>query len=363
MLIGASLLTPAAVMRPAERPASRYSDLQLYRNIVDRVAAGQDYYVAAASELRTHHYPTYPWAAFRQPWQSMLLAALRTEKARWLAVAILAIAAIGLSYRALAQANVPLPRRMLAIPLIGAGLAAVASPASPYLHETWSGILILASLACWRPGRLGVAVVLGVAACLIRETALPYPTAMLAFVIFQRRWTEARAWAVGMAIFGAALAFHIHLASQQHHTSDLASNGWLKFGGWSFIIAMAHVNPFLDLLPAAGIALVVGLSILGFASADNEWMTRVGATVGAFLVTFACVGRPDNSYWGLLYAPLLPLGLVYADRAVGGLMRAGANSLRQKAAIPGDLGVDAGQPLEHEVPAVARHGSRSRGVA
>jgi hypothetical protein len=29
----------------------------------------------------------------------------------------------------------------------------------------------------------------------------------------------------------------------------------------------------------------------------------------AFLSVFLLVGRPDNSYWGLLIAPILPLGL------------------------------------------------------
>jgi hypothetical protein len=37
---------------------------------------------------------------------------------------------------------------------------------------------------------------------------------------------------------------------------------------------------------------------------------------------FCIVGRPDNDYWGLLLAPLWPLGLLQADRAAAGLWRA-----------------------------------------
>jgi len=32
--------------------------------------------------------------------------------------------------------------------------------------------------------------------------------------------------------------------------------------------------------------------------------------VTGYMVTFAIAGRADNWYWGLLIAPLLPLGLI-----------------------------------------------------
>jgi len=35
-----------------------------------------------------------------------------------------------------------------------------------------------------------------------------------------------------------------------------------------------------------------------------------GPTVGAYLLAFLVVGKPFNNYWGLLYAALLPMGLV-----------------------------------------------------
>jgi hypothetical protein len=33
------------------------------------------------------------------------------------------------------------------------------------------------------------------------------------------------------------------------------------------------------------------------------------------------VGRPDNEYWGELWAPLLPLGLALAPAALGDLAK------------------------------------------
>ena len=319
-----TLAAPNVLNPPQKAPANTYTDWQLYRDIAKRVQAGQGYYRAAATEQRAHGYPTYPWATFRQPGQSLLLAALRTHTVQWGVIGTLAVVAMLLVRGALDQTSLSTGRKLAATLLMGTGLFEVRDSASPYFHEAWACVLILASLACHRPKRFVASVTLCVAACLFRETAALYLLVMFAFSVFERRWREAAAWAAGAAIFGAALGAHIYFAAQQRAPGDMASNGWLRFGGWPFILATLRTNDFIRFLPAWMVAVVACAAGLGLAGARDRWAARVAATTFAYVGVFAIIGRPDNGYWGLMYAPLLPLGLVYADGAIVDLVRRAA---------------------------------------
>ena len=48
-------------------PSQANADLDLYENIINHVAAGENYYDAAARELRLGNYPLKPFVAFRLP--------------------------------------------------------------------------------------------------------------------------------------------------------------------------------------------------------------------------------------------------------------------------------------------------------
>jgi hypothetical protein len=61
--------------------------------------------------------------------------------------------------------------------------------------------------------------------------------------------------------------------------------------------------------------------LLGLAGWSGAVGSRVGLTVGMYVAAFLFAGRPIHAYWGLMYAPLLPLGLVWAPRALGDLIR------------------------------------------
>jgi hypothetical protein len=70
------------------------------------------------------------------------------------------------------------------------------------------------------------------------------------------------------------------------------------------------MNPVLMHLPDWFHAFAVSALLAGV------WMWRgaaarpVALVLTAFLGLFLLVGRPDNSYWGLLIAPILPLGVL-----------------------------------------------------
>ena len=62
------------------------------------------------------------------------------------------------------------------------------------------------------------------------------------------------------------------------------------------------------------------LILIGLIGWRGKVGTRVGLTVGIYVLAFMIVGRGDNNYWGLMFAPLLPLGLLLAPRSLADLL-------------------------------------------
>jgi hypothetical protein len=46
---------------------------------------------------------------------------------------------------------------------------------------------------------------------------------------------------------------------------------------------------------------------------------RLAATVWGYTLAFAVAGKPWNAYWGLMYSPLLMIGLVCGFHVLKGL--------------------------------------------
>lgn len=335
LLLCAALLTLSTLAAPRLEPppaASRtagphYTDRELYREITGRVQQGQDYYRAAAAAQRAHGYPTSPPWVFREPAEALVLSLLRGEFVRWGALLLLAAAAVVAMRNAADQLTAPAWARIAMTLLFGLGLATVATPSAPYLHENWAAVLIGLSLACWRGGeggrrRWALAVGFGLMACLVREIALIYLVAMAAFALRERRWDEVAAWTGAMAVLAAALAAHLHLAAQVRLATDAVSPGWVRFGGWPFAVLAARRNVILAVLPPAGASLVLMAGLLGLVSTRSPWAWRIAGTLGAFFALFMAVGRPDNYYWGMMIAPLTAMGLPFAPQALRELLQA-----------------------------------------
>ena len=91
--------------------------------------------------------------------------------------------------------------------------------------------------------------------------------------------------------------------------------------GWDFAIATAKWNILLHELPYPLIALALCLGVIGLAGAEDGRARRAAVIVAGYLAGFLVVGRPDNYYWGLLYALLLPVGFLLAPAALRDLFR------------------------------------------
>jgi hypothetical protein len=315
-VVAVAMVPGSGGQQPARAAAEHRSDVGLYRAVVSRVSRGEDYYAAAAAEQRANGYPTAPAVAFREPTQTLVLVALQTDLARQAALLALAGGVIVALWSALGQMGLTPAVRRWSLLLSLTGLAVCLAQNAPYMHETWAGLLIMLSLALRRPERWALSVCAALAACLFRELALPFLLVMLAFAAYERRWRESLAWLGAIAVFGGLFAIHCALASAQHHAGDLTSGGWLKLGGLGFVVATLRWNAVLALAPGWMLIAVASVSAVGLAGFRNGLASRAALALIGYVAAFAVVGRPDNQYWGILYAPLVPLGLALAPSAL-----------------------------------------------
>ena len=296
------------------------SDLKLYKAIVSDIGKGQDYYQAAAVEHRARSYPTYPAPVFREPTLAWLLAVLHFQILQLgILFGLYGVLVIAF-YRELTAGKKPLPVRLSALAVAITGTSVIGVPAGIYWHEVWATLLMALSLLSYRKTRFWPAVLAGLAACLFRELALPYLLVMALFAICQRRWKELAAWSGAIILFLALFSVHLYFASHLHRPGDLVSQGWLGLGGWDFAIATAKWNVFLHMLPYPLIALAMCLGVIGLVGARDERAQRAALTVVGYLSAFLVVGRPENFYWGILYAPMLSAGFLLAPAAIRDLM-------------------------------------------
>ena len=176
-------------------PASgeKDNDLRLYRLIIERVAAGENYYKAATEQQRASGYPVAPGLTVRLPTLALISARIGQGGIVFLGIVVL-IGAIVANYRSFAvEGDGKLKRIVAAMLLLGL------LPLSFGLHRPERGRWIGAWLAA-------------AAALAIRELASPYVLLMAAFALWHRRWREGAAWSALALGFGVALVFHLQAA-------------------------------------------------------------------------------------------------------------------------------------------------------
>lgn len=313
----ATLIAAGLAISPHHRPGpapNRSSDARLYRRIVEDVAGGKAYYAAAAQESRREGYPLRPFLAMRPPLLVVLLARLPTEAARrgvLAGLAMLTLAAWAWRLRDLA-AEQPM-RYAFAIALLSTGLGPDLADLAYAFHEAWAAALIALSLAVHDPRRWWPSLLLGLAAGLIRELAIPYLAVMALFALLEGRRREAAAWVAAVAVVAVALTAHALAVNAVTMPTDLQSPGWLGLGGWPFVLRTVQWNLVVSLAPRLLAAALLPLALLGLLAWPGPLARRVAAITFGFVAAFCFVGRADNYYWGLMIAPLWPLGLFAVD--------------------------------------------------
>jgi hypothetical protein len=301
-----------AVIRTAD---PTQSDLALYQAVAARVADGESYYPAVVAEQRARDYPLRPVVTVRLPSLAWLVAAIGADTALHLLrlLALAAVTAFALRMRTAAPSKLVWAA---ASALAAAAMTLLTVPAMIFWHESWAALLIALSLACRSRERWVTSLLLGIAAVLIRELAVPYLAVMALFAWREGRRTEALAWLAAILIFFAALASHAVWLAGYLQESDQVSPGWARAGGWPLMLSFVQLSTLFAVFPLPLVGLLVPLAFLGWASVRTGMGERAALIVVGYAFAFMLVGRPDNFYWAILIAPLLPMGLAFAPGAL-----------------------------------------------
>lgn len=322
----------------ADRPRRfREGDVQLYRAKVERVHAGEGYYEAAGTEMRTRGYPTgsvFNWRIPTPFWVMGWMPAVVLGKAL---LCGLALALILMAFEVLAREENNVIRRPVACALLLSGPLLPCLLANLFVMPVlWAGIFIALSVCAYGLNRPRAGVGLGLAAVFFRELAMPYCVVAVAIAWWNKRRGELVAWAVGLTAWLIFFAWHWHqVAIRLTETDRVHSQGWVQFGGTAFVIATAQMNAYLILLPQWITAVYLVAAMFGFAGWHTPLGLRCGLTACLFVIAFAVVGQQFNQYWGSLMAPLLCFGVVRFPASLRDLCR-GAFSPR-RALSPGQV--------------------------
>jgi hypothetical protein len=299
--------------------AAEQSDLDLYRDTIARVRAGEPYYPVAADELRRGGYPLRPFVTFRPPTLVMIYAHV-PEILMSVVEALLALGVLFVWWRRL-EPELPLRMLALALVLLVGGTAALVEPVTGLFHESWAALLMALMVGLRRPGHALGAMIAGGIALLVRETVLPMILVMGGLALIERCWREALGWAAVVAIFFAALFAHATMVATVVTPADLASPGWNALLGARFALTSLATVSSATTLPASLGMMVVLLSLFGWLSVATGWALRACLLLLGYGAMLALFARADTFYWALLAAPLSLAGLIFVPRALATLVR------------------------------------------
>lgn len=301
---------------PPGAGGERHGDSATYERIIARMKAGEAYYPAAHAELVANDYGTRSVFNWRTPLYPTLVSLLPSIGFAQVLLAGLALAAALMAGRlAIGEGGLPVAMALGASLVVS--LATCLAPATVLFSETAAGVLILMSVAARGLRWHWLAFAAAVLALFIRELAAPFVVVSALAALAARRKSEVYAWGAALCAYAGYFLLHAHEVAAQIGPMDKAyPDGWVQFGGLDFVLATAQVNGMFWLLPLWVTAIALPLSVLGLAAIPGRWSRVALATILAYLGLFLVVGKPVNTYWGLIYTPLLALGLAWAPFAL-----------------------------------------------
>ncbi len=317
-LILLGLATGASPPHLVEGPPG--NDSSLFLRVLDDLRHGESYYTAIVREQRQGEYPLHPFVTVRLPTLAFALAELPTPGwRRLLAGGLATLTLAAWIWRLRDWVNRPFSFSAAIVVLCGALLPAFLKD-DYTIHEMWSGELIALSLALYSPKHWPVSFVIACLALSIRELTVPFFVVMGMLAWRDGRRLEATAWALGIAAFLGGLVMHAAMLQPLIRADDPASPGWIGIGGWTFLLLLMKWNLLLMVSPDWLAAVAAPLVLLGLIARRGIWEDRLALVVGVYGLAFLTFGRVDNSYWGLMIAPLWPLGVIASGSGLASLI-------------------------------------------
>lgn len=297
-----------------------YSDVRLYVDIADAVAAGEPYYSAAVRLHRTHGFPTRPFVTVRLPTLAWTEAALGWRTMANLLAALLALTAFAWFW--MLRPVSPLRERIAAAVLVAIGGAMAASPELVVTHELWAGVLVALAIALRARGHWVPALLVAALALAIRELALPFALVCAAWALVERRRRELAAWCGLLGAYAVVLWFHRAAVLPLSRDGDALSQGWSGLRGFAAPLRDIADVTVLHLLPAPLSYLVALLAMIGFFGAPPALARLALPYLAGFVVLLAAFARPVNFYWAILTVPMVMAGLAFLPRLASDLRAA-----------------------------------------
>jgi hypothetical protein len=296
-------------------------DADTFRSIIERVHAGQNYYQVVKEELLNRGYGLRPFFNFRLPSLALFLGKMPLPHiGRWLLIS-LSLLALLMWVKTLGKEGGFYIALFAALLLLGTTVSSYTAVAFLF-HEMWAGVLIALSIVIHKYNRW-LSVIFGLTALFIRELSLPFAAVMLAMAYKDKNLKESLAWLIGIVAFFIYLAIHAKIVTGFVTDSDPISKTWLQFGGWQFVLSTSKWTLPTFFSPWWIDAILLPLAILGLWGWRADFGTRAFLTMAAYICAFSIAGRSDNYYWGLMYAPLMPLGLIHAPSCLLDLCKSG----------------------------------------
>jgi hypothetical protein len=315
MLYGLDVCRPILHSDAEEKP--RNAAMGFYRTVVEQVRGGESYYSVVGSELRRIDYPTQSVFNWRLPALAWLLGQLPSIRTGQILASILAITTLLMWLMVFYQNQYAIWKFLFGGLFLSGPIIYSLYPGTFLFHEFWAGTLISMSLAAYAKGWRHVSVMSGLMALFLRELTLPFVCVMMVLAYAEGQRREALLWFTGILVFCGEFLLHWSIVSNLTTDSDRFLAGeWIVFGGWPFVLNTAQMNPFLIALPPWVVAIILPLALLGLAGCRTASGIRVACTVGIYVLAFSIVGKSNNIAWGMMYAFVMPLGLLHAPNAL-----------------------------------------------
>ncbi|WAT16772.1 hypothetical protein OZN62_07405 [Aurantiacibacter sp. MUD11] len=307
------------------KPDTTEGDIALYARISERVAAGEDYYVAAMDEQRARNYPTRPFVTVRLPTLAWLHNSIGPDGVRMLALLLLLGCLWGLHQRL--NGKVEMAERVGALFMLALGGAAVAAPLAGLLHEVLAGALLSLAFLLYDRERWWPSLLAAGLALAVRELAVHFVLLWLAFALVGKRWREVAALVGLLGLFSIGMYLHYLGVEAQRLPGDPASQGWDAFTGLALpLMALSRLTALL-VLPVTVAAPLAVLPFLGWLGQGGRLGLFATLWFAGFFTAMALFARPENFYWAQLVLPAYFAGLAFAPRALADLLRnAGARN-------------------------------------
>ena len=289
-------------------------DLNLYKAIVKRIQAGESYYSAVNVELKERHYARKPFWNWRLPTLACLLGKFPSIYVAYCLFIGMAILELCLWWNYWLK-NEGIINAKIGVLLLLPTVFGCFNISGLYFHEFWAGNLISLSIAALGNRYFRLSLFFAIGAVFFRELALLYVFILILNFFRTKQYLYCSWGCLGVLLFGLYLWIH-YLQVCPYYSDQELTNRWVAFNGWIFVLSTVQFSGWFLISPNYVTLVLVPVSILGIIGYRSTISFLLSTTILIYVFFFMIVGRMDNIYWGMLYAPIFSTGLLYSPAAM-----------------------------------------------